>query len=100
MEHYYSKEPKVLSKEKKIFCTINGKQFSFFTDNGVFAKNKLDLGTNILLNHLDLKKDGKILDLGCGYGPIGIFLATFFNTEIDMVDINERSLALAKKILN
>ncbi len=97
MEHYYSKKPITESNEKTIKFTIFNHQFIFKTDNSVFSKNKVDLGTEILLKSFDYQKKAKIIDIGCGYGPIGIVLGHFLKTQIDMIDINERGLALALK---
>lgn len=98
MEHYYVKKPTTKShvEEKKV--VINQELFTFFTNSSVFSKKGLDFGTRTLLETLDLNKlTGKILDLGCGYGPIGIYISKKTGILIDMIDINERSLNLAHK---
>ncbi len=97
MEHYYSEKPNTLSNEKKISFKIFDNQFTFITDNSVFSKTKVDLGTEILLNNFDYRKVKSMLDIGCGYGPIGIVLGHFLKAKVDMIDINERGLALALK---
>ena len=79
-----------------LLCNITLK-FSFFTDNGVFSKKGLDFGTRSLLESLPDDISGDILDFGCGYGPIGIFLKKRYDCNVDMIDINDRSLELAKK---
>ena len=72
-------------------------RFRFKTDSGVFSKNELDDGTNILLNSLQ-DIHGRVLDLGCGWGAIGIIVAKLFqDTSVLMCDINERAVALAQK---
>lgn len=77
----------------KIFDTV----LRLNTDNGVFSKDKLDFGTRVLLENLPLSEfTGKVLDVGCGYGPIGIYLKTVTNCSVDMIDINRRALHLAK----
>ena len=81
--------------EKKV--SINGHDFVFFTDNGVFSKNGLDFGTRSLLESLPDYIHGDVLDFGCGYGPIGIYLKKIFNCNVDMIDINNRSIELAIK---
>lgn len=99
MEHYYTNNPTSKSEEKEIEYYIADKKIKFIVDNGVFSKNHVDIATNFMLNVLldeDIK--GKVLDVGCGYGTIGITLATFFkDLEITMIDINERALNLSKK---
>lgn len=67
------------------------------TDRGVFSKNKLDFGTRVLLENLPLNEfEGRVLDVGCGYGPIGLYLASTTDCQVDMCDINRRALHLAK----
>lgn len=102
MNHYFT-NGEVKHEEKIITFKINNEEFKMFSDNGVFSKKGLDFGTRTLLENLDLKQiRGRILDLGCGYGPIGIYLAKKTKANIDMIDISHRSLLLAKKnsILN
>ena len=85
----------------KVF--IKGKPYSFYVDNGVFSKKNLDFGTRTLLESLDLDNiSGDVLDFGCGYGPVGIYIAKNTESYVDMIDINKRSLNLACKnaILN
>lgn len=96
MGHYYSEKPQSKSKPKMIEININGETYNFRTDSGVFSKDYLDQGTKILLETIDYNKlEGNILDLGCGYGPIGIHIKRVTNLEVDMIDINERCLFLA-----
>ncbi len=95
MAHYFEVHPTSKSSRKTIKVFINDEPFTFVTDNDVFSKNGLDFGTRTLLESLDLNKiDGHILDFGCGYGPIGIYLAKH-HKQVDMLDINERALSLA-----
>ncbi len=98
MSHYYDKKPICGSQELEIKVKIKNHLYKFITDKGVFSKKGLDFGTRTLLETLDLKQiKGNILDFGCGYGPIGIYLAKETKALVDMVDINERSIKLAKK---
>ena len=102
MSHYFTND-EIESKEKQIIVKIKDTKLLFTTDNGVFSKKGLDFGTRTLLESLDLTDiKGKVLDFGCGYGPVGIYLSLKTDAKIDMVDINERALNLAKKntILN
>lgn len=97
MGHYFTNED--LEHNKKIIkVIIKNEDFSFITDNGVFSKKGLDFGTRTLLENLDYKNiNGKILDFGCGYGSIGIIVSKFTGLEVDMLDINKRSIELAKE---
>ncbi len=94
--HYYTNNLDADSKPQHISVTVAGQHFSFQTDIGVFSKSGLDFGTKTLLEALDLSgKTGKVLDVGCGYGPIAIYVAKTYGLQVDMVDVNERSLGLA-----
>lgn len=97
--HYFKNDNNVKSEERIIRFHFKEKVFELFSDNGVFSKNGLDEGSNILIDYiLKLPLNGRVLDMGCGYGPIGLTLASFFeNCFIDMYDINERAVNLAKK---
>ncbi len=101
MAYYFDKKNDVESNEKKIKVKIKDKYYEFYTDNNVFSKNYLDFGTRTLLESIE-SVSGDILDFGCGYGPIGIYLKSTFDCNVDMVDINDRALNLSKKnsILN
>lgn len=97
MSHYFTND-KVKSNEKIINIKIKNEELKFIVDNGVFSKKGLDFGTRTLLESINIEKlKGDILDFGCGYGPVGIFIARKTNLKIDMVDINERALALSRK---
>ncbi len=102
MDHYYTDDTQnVKSKEKTTHAIIAGKSYHFLTDHGVFSKAGLDYGTRVLLDALtDGVKKETLLDLGCGYGPIGIVLGDRWNVEPDMCDINSRALGLAKRNLD
>ena len=98
MSYYFDKNTDVKSKEITIKAEISGNLFTFKTDNNVFSKRGLDFGTRTLLESLDVNEvSGDILDFGCGYGPIGIFVSKSTSSDVDMIDINERALSLAKK---
>jgi len=97
MNHYFTNTDLEHNK-KEINVIFKETKFTFFTDNGVFSKSGLDFGTRTLLENINFEElKGDILDFGCGYGPIGIILSKLTNLEIDMLDINERSLDLAKQ---
>ena len=103
MSFYFDKNTTVESKEVTTRAEIGGKLYTFKTDNNVFSKKGLDFGTRTLLESIDIKNiDGDVLDFGCGYGPIGIYIKSNAEVCVDMVDINERALNLARKnaILN
>lgn len=98
MAHYFENDDKIKTNESKKDVFINNNRYSFITDNGVFSKKGLDFGTRTLLESLDLSKiTGNVLDIGCGYGPIGIYVAKNTDANVHMIDINRRSLDLARK---
>ncbi len=100
MEHYYTNNPTSKSEERIIEYCIKDKVIKFTVDNGVFSKNHVDIATNFMLNViLNENISGKVLDLGCGYGTIGITLSKFFKIDLTMLDINERALHLTKENL-
>ncbi len=97
MSHYFLNDNNLVSEIKPFDISINNNRFTFNTDNGVFSKGELDFGTNLLIrNVLKLNVSGDILDLGCGYGAIGIILAKITNSSITMSDVNKRALHLTK----
>lgn len=98
MEHYYTNNPTSKSEERLIEYKIKDKTVHFTSDNGVFSKGHIDIATNFMLNVLLSENiSGDLLDVGCGYGTIGITLSKFFDINVTMLDINERALNLAKK---
>ena len=97
MSHYFTNDY-VESNENEIKVKIKNTDLTFITDNGVFSKHGLDFGTRSLLENLPIQVlKGDILDFGCGYGPIGIYLKKNTSANIDMLDVNERALNLARK---
>lgn len=97
MSHYFTND-EVKSNEKIINIKIKDTNLKFIVDNGVFSKKGLDFGTRTLLESIDIENiKGNILDFGCGYGPIGIYISKKTKTKVDMADINERALKLSQK---
>ena len=97
MSHYFENDKNLVSEIKPFSITINDIVFNFNTDNGVFSKGELDFGTYLLIkNILKLNVTGDILDLGCGYGPIGIILKKLLSVNVKMCDINNRAIHLSK----
>lgn len=97
MSHYYINDEKLQSEVKTITYTYKNTVLKYYVDNGVFSKNRVDFGTNTLLNSLKTMPDNsRILDVGCGYGPIGLAIAKTNKTyNIEMIDINIRAIKLA-----
>jgi 16S rRNA (guanine1207-N2)-methyltransferase len=96
--HYFSKDNDQLESDPKRFkCFVGGKEYHFLTDSGVFSRKGLDFGSRLLLETILPNKQQHVLDLGCGYGPIGIVLADQWQSCVTMVDQNKRAIQLAKK---
>ncbi|WP_420174587.1 class I SAM-dependent methyltransferase [Luteococcus sp. OSA5] len=95
MSHYFT-TPEGEEKRRQIQADVWGHQLTLTTANGVFSGSRLDPATRIMLDAVAPPRDGaRLLDLGCGYGPIAVALAAACPTSlIDAVDVNERALAL------
>ena len=100
MAHYFTNETNLPSEIEKVNISIGDNNYFIYTDNGVFSKGKLDLGTEILLKTFEYNnpQDKKVLDIGCGCGPIGIYLLKQ-GFAVDMSDINKRAIHLTKRAL-
>jgi 16S rRNA (guanine1207-N2)-methyltransferase len=97
-DHYYSTRPNSKQDERTVTAELCGEKLSFRTNAGVFSKKGIDFGSRLLIETVVLKEKEHILDLGCGYGPIGIALAKANPTiTVQMVDINERAVALVEE---
>lgn len=97
MGQYFTNE-KLPSQVRKIKFDILDKHFELLTDNGVFSKDGLDFGSRLLLESIPLDEVGaKVLDMGCGYGAIGIVVNKILSVDVDMVDVNLRALHLCER---
>lgn len=99
MGQYFDNDPSIKSNQKIISFVIANKQFDFISDNGVFSKGKIDTGSIVLLKALikHANISGNILDLGAGYGTIGLTLASLYReAKFLLVDVNTRACTLAR----
>ena len=98
-EHYYTANPETAHDEKGVIFEVLGQKLSCTTDSGVFSRDGLDMGTRILLEALPPMR-GRVLDLGCGWGPVGVSLGKKYpEIELLMTDINARAVELAARNL-
>ena len=91
---YFSPEPQSESSPKEITFTLNSESFAFTTDAGVFSREHVDPASRALIKAMP-PLNGRVLDFGCGYGPIGICLAKINpNTKFELIDVNKRAVSL------
>ncbi|HBT59243.1 MAG TPA: 16S rRNA methyltransferase [Acholeplasmataceae bacterium] len=97
--HYFKNNPALKHAYQSYTIELNGHQYRFLTDAGVFSKTYLDFGTRSLLNVLEIDDQAqRFLDLGCGYGPIGIYVKKNYpNLDVHLSDVNDRAVLLAQK---
>jgi len=97
-EQYFSRQPSSPSTPRSVHMHVRGQDFTLTSDSGVFSKAGLDFGTRLLLESVALSpEDGSFVDLGCGYGVVGLVLATSYRqSKWTLVDVNERAVELAR----
>ncbi len=97
-EQYFQADPHSAHKPRIFQLEYQGSRFTFETDAGVFSRDALDVGTRLLLDTVSPFVSGKVLDLGCGWGAVGIILSRLRpECGITMIDINQRACSLAEK---
>lgn len=97
MQHYYTKNPEIPHDIGKVDFNIRDVKLQFMTDAGVFSKRGVDYGSQVMIKTIP-EMNGKVLDLGCGYGAIGITIAKLNPLcKVTMIDINERAIELTEK---
>ncbi|PWK05666.1 class I SAM-dependent methyltransferase [Tumebacillus permanentifrigoris] len=97
-DHYFSNKPTVEHDLRTIRVALRGQEFVFWTDAGVFSKAGIDFGSELLIESMEIPSDATVLDVGCGYGPIGLAAAKLAAAgQVTMLDVNERAVELARK---
>lgn len=102
MKHYYTNNEDLVSAPEQFVFHYRDKDLVFVSDNGVFSKKMIDYGSRVLLNAITIDENKRsLLDVGCGYGTFGITLKSAYPfLRVDMVDVNERALSLARENLS
>ena len=94
---YYAENPDAAHDIHELRVELLGEKMTFLTDAGVFSKKMIDFGSQLLLKCLEVNQGETVLDVGCGYGPLGLSLAKAYGVQATMVDINNRALDLARQ---
>lgn len=96
MSHYYTDNSQLASSPKSFDYYFDNEKFIFTTDNGVFCKENVDYGSYLLIKNTFRQALGnRLLDLGCGWGPVGIIIKRFNpDIEVTAVDVNSRAVEL------
>jgi 16S rRNA (guanine1207-N2)-methyltransferase len=95
-DHYFSADPAVAFKRAPVEATVWGHDLRLTSGSGVFAQGRLDVGTAVLFRETEPPAARRVLDLGCGYGVIGLAIATAVpGAVVTAVDVNERAVLLA-----
>lgn len=101
MEHYFTNNTDLKSEIREIPFLYNGIDFTFLSDNGVFAKNKIDYASNFLVNTFINNHENEglktMLDVGCGYGFMGIVISKILKFKVDLIDVNKRAIHLCER---
>ena len=97
-EHYFTADPNVAFRRAPVEARVWGHDLALASGSGVFAQGRLDVGTAVLFRETAPPGPGTFLDLGCGYGVIGLALAVAVpGARVWAVDVNERALLLANE---
>lgn len=100
LEHYFTNNSDLKSEVRTIFYQYQSTSFEFFSDNGVFSKNKIDFGSKLLVETIlknETRNNLNILDVGCGYGFMGIVVSKILDSNVVMCDVNKRALHLTER---
>lgn len=98
MAHYFENDDSVISEPATITYDFQGQHLTYTTDHGVFSRQRLDYGSRVLMDAIDIGDAKSMLDVGCGYGTMGIALKSVHeDLQVLMTDVNKRAISLAKE---
>lgn len=98
MEHYFTRDPGAPHALRRLEVVLRGERLVFWTDRGVFSPERIDRGTRLLAEVFQAPDGARILDLGAGYGVLGIVAARVVpQAEVWMLEVNRRAAELAER---
>lgn len=99
-EHYFSPRPAARGAPRELTLVLRGREVTVTTEPGVFSRRRLDPGTRLLIERMEVRPAERFLDLGCGYGVVGLVAAQLApQGSVTLLDVNERAVALARENL-
>lgn len=97
-DHYYTNRPGAAHDEQQFTFMLRGNELRFITDAGVFSRDRIDFGSVLLIENMEIDSHARVLDVGCGYGPMGLTAARLAeHGRVTMIDVNERAVNLARR---
>jgi len=97
-EQYFARRPSAAHRALEFTAVLRGRPFTFRTDSAVFSRRDVDAGTRLLIDALQVGPGESLLDVGCGYGPIGVAIAaTVEGADVVLTDVNRRAVGLARR---
>ncbi len=97
-DHYFSEEPVAPARRRVIEAELRGFALRFVTEAGVFSREQVDRGTRLLVKHMEVKAGDRFLDLGCGYGVVGVVAGLLApEGRVTLLDVNRRAVAVARE---
>ncbi len=96
-DHYFTADPAVAFRRMPVVASVWGHELQLTSGSGVFAQGRVDIGTSILFRETEPPSAARVLDLGCGFGVIGLAIAVATDAVVTGVDVNERAVLLANE---
>jgi len=97
-EQYFAEQPRARSDRTERRFLYQGELLTFVVDTGIFASHGLDPGTALLIENLALRRTDRVLDLGCGWGAVGVAAAkSARDGQVVLTDVNRRAARLARQ---